>query len=223
MALERSYSDFGDALDMRRNFEKQREEAHGCSVLQKFFDFVTEPGGVIIDLASGPSGYFAPALDRLKSDGIFIAADACPTVLSALADASTDERFFLFDLDLDQPLPFRDASIDVFSCNLLCNVNHYPDLLREVFCCLKPGGRLAVIELFFERGSATAEFLTQYQAIFSSFETYVDFCKSVGFEYLGGDLLRETTGKMDPGDLLPVTQEDHSLTHTVYFQKKPKN
>lgn len=219
MALERSYSEFGGSLDMRRNFQKRREEANGCNILRKFFDFVTEPGGVMIDLASGPSGYFAPALDRLKSDAILIAADACPTVLSALADASANERFFLFDLDLDQPLPLRDASVDVFSGNLLCNVNRYPDLLREVFRCLKPGGRLAVMESFFEEGSATAEFLTQRQAIFSSLETYVDFCESVGFEYLGGDLLRETTGKLDPGDLLPIAPEDRSLTRTVFFQK----
>lgn len=42
-------------------------------------------GRVMVDLASGPSGYFSPMLDALTEDKIFIVTDACPIVVSAHA------------------------------------------------------------------------------------------------------------------------------------------
>ncbi len=217
--LERSYLEFNETLDMVKNYEKQRINARQNKSLQSYFDFITEHSGVIVDLASGPSGYFAPALDMLKSDSLFVATDACPTVLFSHARANKSDGFFILDLDLDKPLPFKNASIDVFCGKLICNVNNYRGLILEVYRCLKPRGRFAVIETFFEKDSATYHYLSDRDAVYSSIETYIDFCNRIGFVHLGGDIIDKTMGKTNPGDLLPIGEGDRSVLRTVFFKK----
>lgn len=71
--------------DMPKRYTAACEEASKSSVLKKYFSFITEKGGIIVDLASGPSGYFAPAFDLLKETDLFIAADGSKTILEAHA------------------------------------------------------------------------------------------------------------------------------------------
>lgn len=91
--------------------------------------------------------------------------------------------FHAFDVDLDKSLPFKDESVDIFTGNLLMNVENYSTLIQEAYRCLKKGGKLAVIEIFFEHGSKTYEHLCSKGAIWSSFETFVAYCEKIGFEF----------------------------------------
>lgn len=124
------------------------------------------------------------------------------------------------DLDLDKGLPFKDGSIDIFTGNLLNNVANYAGLIQEVYRCLKKGGKLAVIELFFEHGCKTYTHLVEQGAIWSSFETFVTYCESVGFRLIGSDVVTTRKGKIAEGDLYPLDENDCSEDRTVYFVKE---
>ncbi|QSX04672.1 class I SAM-dependent methyltransferase [Sedimentibacter sp. zth1] len=205
-------------LNMKKRYINQRQKTYSNG-FQYFFEHITESNGVIVDLASGPSGYFSPVFDFLKDDSIFIATDACKSIINAHVEANNDNRFYVFDIDLDKSLPFKDNSVDAFCGNLLNNINNYRELLSEVYRCLKPGGKLAVIELFFEKDSLTYEYLVNENAVYSSVEQYTDYCKSIGFNIVGSQIKEEIIGKIDPNDLLPIGENDKCLETIVLLEK----
>lgn len=168
-------------LMMKRKYSGQKRRMSSNDALRHFAGFVSMSDGIKVDLASGPSGYFAPFLDTLKDSDRFIITDACPAVIKAHADVCRKPNIYILDVDLDKGLPFRDASVDIFTGNLLNNVENYEGLIREAYRCLKPGGKLAVIEMFFDKNSKTQRYLAEQGMIWSSYERYVDFCESVGF------------------------------------------
>ena len=222
-ALERYFLHESIDLQMEQRYAEQRKAMMGDEKLKRFVDFVAVVNGVKVDLASGPSGYFAPILDTLKTKDIFIATDACPSVIAAHSAACSKGNFYVFDIDLDKDLPFKDESIDIFSGNLLNNVNNYAALIREVYRCLKPGGKFSVIEMFFEHGGKTYGHLDAQGSIWSSFETFVSYCESVGFTCVGSDIIRTRKGKISAGDLYPLDDNDCSSERTLYFEKcEPK-
>ena len=217
--LERSFVKDETGLKMYEKYKNQKNIAARDDKLKRFFDFISERNGVKVDLASGPSGYFSPVLDTLDKSDVFIATDACPSVIAAHSEACSKENFFVFDIDLDKGLPFYDECIDVFSGKLLNNVNNYDVLIGEVYRSLKYGGRFAVIEMFFEHGCKTFEHLNSQGAVWSSFETFVKFCESTGFKHIGSDILQSRKGKIDSGDLYPLDENDCWTERTVYFVK----
>ena len=185
-----------------------------------FITFALGAGNTIVDLASGPSGYFAPLLERLKPSQLFIGTDACCAVLNAHAAANSEnEQFLMLDIDLDKPLPFRTSSIDVFTGFLTSNVIGYGALLSEVARCLKPGGRLVVAEIFYEKGCVTWQYLKNESAVNAAFEDYVSYCENIGLTYRGSELVKAIVGKLDPEDLYPLDDADKSEIRTVYFEK----
>lgn len=210
----------GVDLCMPQRYQAQRKIMTGDTRRKRFVDFVSGAHGVKVDLASGPSGYFAAMLDRLEDDDFFIVTDACPSVIAAHAKACERGNCFIFDVDLDQRLPFADESVDAFSGNLLNNVDHYAELIREIHRCLKPGGRFAAIELFFDHGCKTFEHLNAQGAVWASFETFVAFCEGVGFRYLDSDVLLTRKGRIAEGDLYPLDPDDGSTDRTIYFEKR---
>lgn len=218
--LESYFTQSGVTLNMTRNYNSQKRIMTANPSKKRFIDFVSDKRGVKIDLASGPSGYFSAVLDNLTEDDLFIATDACPTVVCAHSKACNKNNFYILDIDLDQTLPLKDTSVDVFSGNLLSNVNNYADLIQEAYRCLKPDGHLALIEMFFEHGCKTYEHLHSKGEIWASFETFVAFCEKVGFTYLGGDIISSRKGKISKGDLYPLDEHDRWTDRTLYFVKK---
>ena len=206
-------------LQMKRKYAFQRKMTAGDEKKKRFADTVASSGKVIVDLASGPSGYFAPILDRMEEDAVFIATDACPSVLRAHAETCRKEHFYLFDTDLDRELPFRDGSIDGFCGNLLNNVNNYAGLVREAYRCLKRGGRFCVIEMFFDPGSVTYKDLETQGRIWASPETYTDYFRSVGFGFTGSEILLTRKGKLAEEDYYPLDENDVMTIQTMYFEK----
>lgn len=206
-------------LNMEHKYLNLKNIIANDDKLKRFVDFVSHVSGVKVDLASGPSGYLFPLLETLAQDDIFIATDACPAVISAYSDACNKSNFYIFDVDLDREIPFKNESINIFCGRLLNNVINYPALICEVYRALKPGGKFAVIEMFFEQNSKTYEYLKSQGAIWSSFEVFVEYCKSVGFTYLDSDIIHTRKGKITDGDLYPLDDNDVSTDRTVYFEK----
>lgn len=206
-------------LQMEKRYNFQRTVMNKDDAHKRFTKFVSEVRGIKVDLASGPSGYFSPFLDTLTEKDIFIATDACPAVLKAHSEACDKANFYVFDMDLDKALPFKDESVDIFTGNLLNNVNNYATLMHEAYRCLKKGGKLAVIEMFFEHGCKTYEYLYTQGSIWSSYETFIAYLKSVGFIFIGSDIINTRKGKIDKGDLYPLDDNDFSYDRTLYFEK----
>ena len=206
-------------LQIKRQYQLHRNNIYNDAQMKKYFQYITEAGGVTVDLASGPSGYFSPVFDFLKDDSVFIATDASRAIINAHKKANNDKRFFVFDVDLDNGLPFDNGCIDAFSGNLLNNVDNYRELLSEVSRCLKSNGRFAVIELFYEVGSQTYDYLKQRNAVFSSLEYYIEVCNEFGLKYRDSEIRREIIGKISEGDLFPIGENDRCLEMIVYFEK----
>ncbi len=223
-ALERSYN--GVEFDMQLGYNQQRKQLGNNTPIEslysfpeQFFDSIAKNKGIIIDLASGPSGYFAPLIDRLDKNSLFIATDACPTLIKAHSRANKTSNFLVFDIDLDKPLPFRNDSIDAFCGNLIMNVEEYKNLIKEAFRALKQGGSYSVIEVFYEKGSSTYEYLINKGAVYSSIETYINFCKTVGFSLIDSKVIVEKTGKINENDLLPLNNNDKWRIQIVRLKK----
>ena len=209
-------------LMMKRRYSGQKRRMNSNGALRHFAAFVSETGGIKADLASGPSVYFAPFLDTLKDDDCLIITDACPAIIKAHADACKKDNFYIFDVDLDKGLPFKDESVDLFTGNLLNNVENYPGLIKEACRCLKPGGKLAVIEMFFDQGSKTQASLAEQGKIWASYEDFVRYCESVGFTCTGSETVATRKGPISPGDLYPLDKNDGSTDRTIYFEKQGK-
>ena len=207
-------------LMMKRKYSGQKRRMGSNEALRHFVEYVSAADGIKVDLASGPSGYFAPILDTLKDTDCFIITDACPAVIKAHAEACRRPGFYILDVDLDKELPFRNETVDIFTGNLLNNVENYSGLIREAYRCLKPGGKIAVIEMFFDQGSRTQAYLAEQGKIWASFETFVRFCESVGFTCTGSETVTERKGPVSDGDLYPLDKNDRSSDKTIYFVKK---
>ncbi|MCI8784235.1 methyltransferase domain-containing protein [Lachnospiraceae bacterium 48-21] len=207
-------------LNMSKRYEDQKDIMTKDEKHRRFIEFISAAEGVKVDLASGPSGYFSPILDKLTETDTFIVTDACLPVIKAHSGACGKSNFFVFDIDLDRGLPFTDNSISAFSGNFLTNVETLPNLMKEAYRCLKPGGRFACIEVFYEQGSKSFEHLNAQGSIHASFETFVDFCKNIGFQYIGSDVLITRQGKIAEGDLFPLDDNDYSSDRTIYLEKR---
>lgn len=218
--LEGYFTQNNHPLNIVRNYKSQKQIMTSHPTKKRFVDFVSEKHGVKVDLASGPSGYFSAILDNLAKNDLFVITDACPTVIAAHSKANTQSNVYVFDIDLDETLPFKDSSVDLFSGNLLNNVNNYADLIYEVYRCLKPGGHFAIIDMFFDHGCKTYEHLNEKGEIWASLETFIAFCEKVGFTYLKGDVISAHKGRLSDDDLYPLDDNDGWEDRTLYFVKK---
>lgn len=207
-------------LMMRRRYSGQKRRMSLNEALTHFVEYVSASEGIKVDLASGPSGYFASILDNLKDSDCFIITDACPTVIKAHANICKKPNCYILDMDLDKGLPFKNESVDIFTGNMLNNVENYGELIKEAYRCLKPGGKLAVIEVFFEKGTKTQEYLAEQRKIWESYETFVQFCELVGLTFIGSEIVTSRKGPISDGDLYPLDKDDCSFDRTIYFEKK---
>lgn len=94
------------------------------------------PGGVVLDLGSGTG-----AADPIFGDRKVIALDP---VHEMLALSPIDERV----VAVGEALPFGDGTLDaVFSAYVFRNLTSVRDTLEEIARVLRPGGRVAIVDL----------------------------------------------------------------------------
>lgn len=108
----------------------------------------------VIDIASGPSMGFIPAIKAIKPQISCLAVDASDILIQSW------KRFFAEHIDMPKvelaqfsllDIPFKDESIDVYTSYLgIGSTRHgekgYDKVLSELFRTLKPGGKLFTVE-----------------------------------------------------------------------------
>lgn len=188
-------------------------------VMQKYYNAVSSTDGIIIDLASGVSGYFGPILDRIDLDSEFVITDASKEMIKVHATANKKRKnVVVCEIDLDKKLPFRDNSVDMYCGNLISNVNKYKELIQEVARTLKKNGKFIVIEWFFEINSKTQCYLKENNSLIQSMEYYIDYCSQCGLKLVSKGIQSKSVGKQ-VGDLLPINPNDEKSVVVLYFEK----
>ncbi len=109
-----------------------------------------KPGNRVLDLASGTGDLAARMWSAIGHNGELVVADINPAMLSNGRDRLIDKgigsnvRYVLADAE---SLPFPDRFFDVITIGFgLRNVTAKQNALRSMYHCLKPGGRLLVLE-----------------------------------------------------------------------------
>ena len=123
--------------------QKAREEAVTLAKIQ--------PGEHILDVGCGTGNLTLTAARRVGANGEVAGIDPAPNMIAAAKSKATQkEQSVDFRVGVIEKLSFSDSSFDAVLSSLM--FHHLPNELKlkgvaEVYRVLKPGGRLAIIEL----------------------------------------------------------------------------
>lgn len=86
----------GKEFSVEKRYYQSKEKYEDNKAMQEYFKLITDTKGIIIDLASGPSGYFGTVLDDLNQESTFIITDASDTIVKAHSIANTKKKCISF-------------------------------------------------------------------------------------------------------------------------------
>jgi len=216
--LDQFFSDSKYPMGRMYNFAKIRFK--DSRVMQELYKIVLETNGIIIDLASGPSGYFGPVIDKLGENSTFVITDASEFLIHAHSVANRKRNNVkIFDIDLEKELPLRDETVDCYCGYVPSNVDKFDVLLNEVSRTLKKNGKLCIIDWFFDKKTDTSKYLKDNKKVTYSLEYFISFCNELGLKLIKKDLDRKYIGKQE-GDLLPINSLDEIMVYGLVFIKQ---
>ncbi len=152
-----------------------------------------EPGETVVDLGSGAGFDALLSAEKLGPQGRFIGVDMTPEMLERARTNAVKAgyaRTVEFREGLIENLPVASDSTDVVISNCVINLSpDKPQVFREAYRVLKPGGRLAVSDILLTQPLPrdVAELATSWIACVGGASTedeYFEHIRAAGFEGL---------------------------------------
>lgn len=184
-----------------------------------------KPGEVVVDLGSGGGLDVFLASTKVGPEGRVIGIDMTAAMIErARANAEnggyTNVEFHLATIDA---LPLPDSSVDCVISNCVINLApDKPEVFREIFRILKPGGRLAVSDIALNQDlpPAVAESMAAYVGCIAGaikIEDYREGLCAAGFEHVeivdsGADLNAYAKIENQAGCCSPSMDTPNGLT-----------
>ena len=187
------------------------------------------PGQTVLDLGSGGGIDCFLAAQQVGETGHVIGVDMTPAMLDRARENAkrlgvTNVEFRLGEIE---HLPVADETVDVILSNCVINLSpDKPQVFREAFRVLRPGGRLAVSDMV--TSGPLAEEIKQNLAAWAGclagamdVAQYVTAIEAAGFidvqvepVYLDRAIIEEAVQELALGDTLDL--EDEALYETVF-------
>jgi arsenite methyltransferase len=148
-----------------------------------------EKGEVVLDLGSGAGIDCFLAADKVGETGRAIGVDMTPEMIERARENARKEDVANVEFRLGEieHLPVADASVDVVISNCVINLSpDKPQVFREAYRALKPGGRLMVSDIVLrgELPQGVLESMEQYVGCVagaSQIDDYLGAMRDAGF------------------------------------------
>jgi len=180
----------------------------GCGHPTAFADL--RPGEVVLDLGSGTGIDCFLASHAVGDRGRVIGVDMTPEMLDRSRALAAREQIdnVEFRLGEIEHLPVADRSVDVIISNCVVNLSpDKPQVFREAFRVLRPGGRMLVSDIVLVRDlpEAVRDSLDAYAGCVAGAarrEEYLEAIADAGFAEV--HVVQETATPVPPSDGPPV-------------------